>query len=111
MDVNVRGQVISIHESNLILAYSKRLQDEMTTAAAAASHQAAQAYLDVNPTIFHSLLSYFKQLHDSRCYNHRINNHIQAMFQKEFKNNAEVLATMVYLEMADPFVLDFIQYN
>tara|TARA_B100000927_G_C16328092_1_gene414144 strand:- start:370 stop:783 length:414 start_codon:yes stop_codon:yes gene_type:complete len=106
MQVNVRGHVIPIHTSNPILAHSNRIQDSMKNKI----ESNFPIYLDVNPNIFHSLLSYFKQEQDNNKNKHRINNHIHALFKRQFTNNPEVLATMVYLEMSDVFILQFIEY-
>ena len=106
IQLNVRGQLIPIYTNNLLFQYSERLKNELTKS----TSRNYPIYLDIAPDAFHSIISYFKILHDlSKRSNNEILDNIRELFINKFKNNPLILSSFVYLEMSNNFIKLFIK--
>jgi hypothetical protein len=106
IQLNVRGQLIPIYTNNLLFQYSERLKNELTKS----TSRNYPIYLDIAPDAFHSIISYFKILHDlSKRSNSEILDNIRELFINQFKNNPLILSCFVYLEMSNDFIKLFIK--
>ena len=105
--LNIRGQIIQIHENSTLFSLSTRLQTELSTKKERKTLN-IPIFLDIIPYCFHSILTYFKQEKDTKKYNHETNIKILSLYKKKFVNNPEILSTFVYLEMPIEFINSFI---
>lgn len=103
IQVNVRGHLITIQENNPILNHSYLIQNTITNK----RESFHPKYLDINPYLFHTLLSYFNQQTEP---DNKNNQYIRELYKKKFMNNPEILAMMIYLEMEETFILNFIEH-
>ena len=102
IQLNVRGQLIPIYSNSMIFQTSERLKNDV-------KEKKYPIYIDVDPSSFHSILTYFKHLSMTAVHSDQVNEDIQNLFIDSFINNPNILACFVYLEMPVSFINQFIR--